>query len=181
MNRSIWIVLIMSLGTVACEWPMGVTQPLEPTPDCGDAYVTQDEECDDGNTNDGDACDSSCQWENPVATFTSSVGASGSIFTSSSKTISVTATFTVAVAGVSKSDFGLNDYRHRHISTPAPFPTASITSHTSNSSHRTRFSCPHFTCAMMNDEVHRTRVPQKNVVFTLIISQLRRNPRPKRI
>ena len=77
--------------------------------ECGDGLVGPGEECDDGNTNDGDACDSSCQWENPVATFTSSVGASGSIFTSSSKTISVTATFTVAVAGVSKSDFGLND------------------------------------------------------------------------
>ena len=30
---------------------------------CGDGIVDGDEECDDGNTEDGDGCDSSCMWE----------------------------------------------------------------------------------------------------------------------
>lgn len=49
MSRYVIIFLTIGLGTSACDWPMGVTRPLEPTPDCGDAYLTDDEQCDDGN------------------------------------------------------------------------------------------------------------------------------------
>lgn len=30
---------------------------------CGDGILTEDEECDDGNTTDGDGCNSSCKIE----------------------------------------------------------------------------------------------------------------------
>jgi cysteine-rich repeat protein len=33
------------------------------TPVCGDGVVDPGEQCDDGNTNDGDGCDASCQYE----------------------------------------------------------------------------------------------------------------------
>lgn len=63
MSRVIWVVLIMFLGVAGCDWPMGVTRSLEPTPDCGDDFVTQDEECDDGN-----AVTESCAYEETSCT-----------------------------------------------------------------------------------------------------------------
>lgn len=37
------------------------------TPVCGNGYLTSDEDCDDGNTVDGDCCSSTCQFESPGA------------------------------------------------------------------------------------------------------------------
>ncbi|MBW2289532.1 MAG: DUF4215 domain-containing protein [Deltaproteobacteria bacterium] len=37
------------------------------TPLCGNAYLTSDEQCDDGNTLDGDCCSSTCQFESTGA------------------------------------------------------------------------------------------------------------------
>jgi len=38
---------------------------------CGDGFVTGNEQCDDGNTQDGDGCDGNCQIEIPPTTSTS--------------------------------------------------------------------------------------------------------------
>jgi cysteine-rich repeat protein len=35
----------------------------EPEPACGDGEVNEGEDCDDGNTADGDGCSSACKWE----------------------------------------------------------------------------------------------------------------------
>jgi len=40
-----------------------VETAAEPVPVCGDGTVTAPEECDDGNTRDGDCCDSTCHFE----------------------------------------------------------------------------------------------------------------------
>jgi cysteine-rich repeat protein len=37
------------------------------TPLCGNGYITSDEQCDDGNTLDGDCCSSTCQFEPAAA------------------------------------------------------------------------------------------------------------------
>lgn len=34
-----------------------------PAPACGDGAVDEDEDCDDGNLEDGDGCDAACAWE----------------------------------------------------------------------------------------------------------------------
>ena len=69
MSRLVAALLFASLS--ACDWPAGVPRPLEPTPACGDLYITEDETCDDGNdvTENCDygelecmVCDSACQF-----------------------------------------------------------------------------------------------------------------------
>ncbi len=42
----------------------GITVSLTPrTPVCGDSFIEGTEQCDDGNTDDGDCCSSSCQFD----------------------------------------------------------------------------------------------------------------------
>ena len=62
-----WGILL----STACDWPMGVPVPLEPTPACGDLYLTDDETCDDGNDitelcdygeTECMVCDAQCQY-----------------------------------------------------------------------------------------------------------------------
>lgn len=45
---------------------VGYTLRWTPPPPCGNGAVDSGEECDDGNTNNGDGCDSNCQWEPPA-------------------------------------------------------------------------------------------------------------------
>lgn len=33
--------------------------------ECGNSQLETGEQCDDGNTEDGDGCSASCQWEKP--------------------------------------------------------------------------------------------------------------------
>ncbi len=49
-------------------------EPIEPElPFCGDGFVDEDEECDDGNTEDGDGCSSVCEEEPVVELATGEV------------------------------------------------------------------------------------------------------------
>ena len=54
-----WVALfvILMLAVPATASAQGV---------CGDTVLDVGEECDDGNTNDGDCCSSSCQFESRV-------------------------------------------------------------------------------------------------------------------
>ena len=69
MSRLLSALVLLLLN--ACDWPVGVPRPLEPTPACGDLYITEDETCDDGNDvtelcDYGElecmVCDSACQY-----------------------------------------------------------------------------------------------------------------------
>ena len=44
-----------------------ILQLDEPTPTCGDGVIDENEQCDDGNTADGDGCSSTCEQEDPCA------------------------------------------------------------------------------------------------------------------
>ncbi len=44
------------------------------TPDCGNGYLTIDEECDDGNTDPGDCCSPTCQYESAATECRASAG-----------------------------------------------------------------------------------------------------------
>ena len=45
------------------------------TPDCGNGYLTIDEECDDGNTDPGDCCSPTCEYESAATECRASAGA----------------------------------------------------------------------------------------------------------
>jgi len=52
--------------------------------ECGDGVLTSDEQCDDGNTESGDGCNSKCIWEPYATAFTSSSSSVSSSSSSSS-------------------------------------------------------------------------------------------------
>jgi cysteine-rich repeat protein len=40
-----------------------IEPPPPPPPCCGDGHLDEGEECDDGNTADGDGCSATCTYE----------------------------------------------------------------------------------------------------------------------
>jgi cysteine-rich repeat protein len=62
--------------TYAADLSQYRTQILDiVTPDCGNGYLTIDEECDDGNTDPGDCCSPTCQYESAATECRASAGA----------------------------------------------------------------------------------------------------------
>ena len=59
--RKILYILLMNMMLVG----MTIGDRMAQAADCGNGTVEGDEECDDGNTEDGDGCSSSCQKEPP--------------------------------------------------------------------------------------------------------------------
>jgi len=61
--------------TYAADLSQYRTQILDiVTPDCGNGYLTIDEECDDGNTDPGDCCSPSCEYESAATECRASAG-----------------------------------------------------------------------------------------------------------
>lgn len=64
------VVVVGHLGNLAVPMTFGIARHLidgVPGPPCGNGIVEGGEQCDDGNTTNGDCCSSSCEW-NPVGT-----------------------------------------------------------------------------------------------------------------
>ena len=55
--------VIMTLSAVACSDDDGDDNNKNTDPVCGDSVMEEWEQCDDGNTDDGDGCDSLCMVE----------------------------------------------------------------------------------------------------------------------
>ncbi|NVB38299.1 hypothetical protein G6O69_10690 [Pseudenhygromyxa sp. WMMC2535] len=56
------------MGGMGCNERHAQALCCAPSPTCGNGVVdSPDEQCDDGNDDDGDACLSSCSWREPGA------------------------------------------------------------------------------------------------------------------